>query len=341
VRCGLDRSSAQPLGLLVDLPGPRRSAAPQASIARHPPICRAAATPAHHRAGAGSLEEIPEPTGRSGLWGKHLLERQGGAASEHAGATPSSERDLHGTSQGGPDASCKALVEEIYRQQAWANPTGRWCAARAGLQSTLVHPQLEDAMTDVVRPEDNWWWAHYTPNDSLITQPQGKRAIAAMIRRFSPAKTGANGHAANTSCCLALDGLLGWNLPAQRQPHPCSWSPVCYCRSPVNWPRAGPQPRRRLRSRCGPAPRTRSKSAASGRAGAMGPCPRMPCGRKEQLQLKRPVPLDVRWHSKPCQAGKPAWLASTPPAARALQRSPRDFYDQVGWDPAPPCLRPW
>ncbi|NBW63412.1 MAG: phosphorylase kinase, partial [Synechococcaceae bacterium WB4_1_0192] len=103
----------------------------------------------------------------------------------------------------GGSASPKLLLEEIYRR---ALTDGDWnvvrrCAGSLG----LVHPQLEDALTDLlVRQKQVVVGRNYT-NDSLISQPQGSLAIAAMIRRFS----GEDGREwmLQQELLLALDGL--------------------------------------------------------------------------------------------------------------------------------------
>jgi len=103
----------------------------------------------------------------------------------------------------GGSASPKLLLEEIYRR---ALADGDWnvvrrCAGSLG----LVHPQLEDALTDLlVRQKQVVVGRNYT-NDSLISQPQGSLAIAAMIRRFS----GEDGREwmLQQELLLALDGL--------------------------------------------------------------------------------------------------------------------------------------
>jgi len=103
----------------------------------------------------------------------------------------------------GSQASLRALLEEIYRR---ALAEGDWnvvrrCAGSMG----LVHPQLEDALTDLlVRQKQVVVGRNYT-NESLITQPQGSQVIAAMIQRFS----GEDGRewVLQQELLLALDGL--------------------------------------------------------------------------------------------------------------------------------------
>ena len=76
-----------------------------------------------------------------------------------------------------------ALLEEVYRRGL---QEGDWNVVRrtAGVMG-LVHPQLEDALTDLlVRQKQVVVGRNYT-GQSLISQPQGSKMIAAMIRRFS------------------------------------------------------------------------------------------------------------------------------------------------------------
>ncbi|MEB3243557.1 MAG: glycoside hydrolase family 15 protein [Cyanobacteriota bacterium] len=75
------------------------------------------------------------------------------------------------------------LLEEVYRRGL---EEGDWAVVRrtAGVMG-LVHPQLEDALTDLlVRQKQVVVGRNYT-GQSLISQPLGSKMIAAMIRRFS------------------------------------------------------------------------------------------------------------------------------------------------------------
>ena len=108
----------------------------------------------------------------------------------------------------GGSATPRALLEEIYRRAlADANwNVVRRCAGSLG----LVHPQLEDALTDLlVRQKQVVVGRNYT-HDSLLSQPTGSLAIAAMIQRFS----GEDGREwmLQQELLLALDGV------ARREP---------------------------------------------------------------------------------------------------------------------------
>ena len=91
---------------------------------------------------------------------------------------------LRGPSDGdGASPQLMALLEEVYRRGL---QEGDWSVVRrtAGVMG-LVHPQLEDALIDLlVRQKQVVVGRNYT-GQSLIGQPQGSKMIGAMIRRFS------------------------------------------------------------------------------------------------------------------------------------------------------------
>jgi phosphorylase kinase alpha/beta subunit len=96
-----------------------------------------------------------------------------------------------------------ALLEEVYQR---ALEQADWnVVRRAAGAMGLVHPQLEDALTDLlVRQKQVVVGRNYT-SDSLISQPKGSKTIAAMIRRFS----GEDGREwmLQQELLLAVDGL--------------------------------------------------------------------------------------------------------------------------------------
>ena len=109
---------------------------------------------------------------------------------------------LQGPDLGDPVA-LRNLQEEVYRRGL---ATSDWDVVRrmAG-QLELVHPQLEDALTDLlVRQKQVVVGRNYT-SESLISEPQDSATIAAMIRRFS----GEDGREwmLQQELLLALDGL--------------------------------------------------------------------------------------------------------------------------------------
>jgi phosphorylase kinase alpha/beta subunit len=96
------------------------------------------------------------------------------------------------------------LLEEVYRR-GLEEPDWNVVRRAAGAMG-LVHPQLEDALTDLlVRQKQVVVGRNYT-GDSLISQPQGSKRIAAMIRRFS----GEDGREwmLQQELLLAVDGLV-------------------------------------------------------------------------------------------------------------------------------------
>ncbi|MEB3199215.1 MAG: glycoside hydrolase family 15 protein [Synechococcaceae cyanobacterium] len=84
---------------------------------------------------------------------------------------------------GGTPVRLMVLLQEVYRR-GLALPDWNVVRRAAGAMG-LVHPQLEDALTDLlVRQKQLVVGRNYT-SDSLISEPQGSLVIAAMIRRFS------------------------------------------------------------------------------------------------------------------------------------------------------------
>ncbi|MEI8250146.1 MAG: glycoside hydrolase family 15 protein [Synechococcus sp. ELA057] len=104
---------------------------------------------------------------------------------------------------GGPGVTLMRLLEEVYRRGL---VEADWNVVRRAAGSMgMVHPQLEDALTDLlVRQKQVVVGRNYT-NDSLISEPTGSRRIAAMIRRFC----GEDGREwmLHQELLLALDGL--------------------------------------------------------------------------------------------------------------------------------------
>lgn len=109
---------------------------------------------------------------------------------------------LHGP-QGSEPVALRRLLEEVYHR---ALVEADWDVVRrtAGWLE-LVHPQLEDALTDLlVRQRQVVVGRNYT-GESLLSEPQGSAAIAAMIRRFSGEDS--REWMLQQELLLALDGL--------------------------------------------------------------------------------------------------------------------------------------
>ncbi|WP_225867326.1 glycoside hydrolase family 15 protein [Cyanobium sp. NIES-981] len=109
---------------------------------------------------------------------------------------------LQGPEQAQP-VPLRSLLKEVYHR---ALAEADWDVVRrtAGWLG-LVHPQLEDALTDLlVRQRQVVVGRNYT-TESLLTEPQGSAAIAAMIRRFSGEDS--REWMLQQELLLALDGL--------------------------------------------------------------------------------------------------------------------------------------
>jgi phosphorylase kinase alpha/beta subunit len=75
------------------------------------------------------------------------------------------------------------LLREVYHR---ALAQAEWgVVRRTAAALELVHPQLEDALTDLLLRQKQVVVGRNYTRDSLIAGPLGSRAIAAMIRRFS------------------------------------------------------------------------------------------------------------------------------------------------------------
>jgi phosphorylase kinase alpha/beta subunit len=224
---------------------------------------------------------------------------------------------------GGVPVQLMALLNEVYRR---ALELPDWSIVRrvAGAMG-LVHPQLEDALTDLlVRQRHVVVGRNYT-SESLISEPQGSLAIAAMIRRFS----GEDGREwmLQQELLLALDSLarlepdllsgsltlqlgqllllLTGELAAAADLSP-SDAFEALCRQPPH------RIRRELRSVLADVDHARAALE-----------------RKEQLHLRG----RVRWEVPDPLAELPNGSDWLPHRKRlgALQRVPRDFYPGI-WD---------
>ncbi|EDY39284.1 phosphorylase kinase alpha subunit [Cyanobium sp. PCC 7001] len=135
------------------------------------------------------------------LWQSTSLEEQAEVL-EQLVRRLGSEALLQGPGQEQP-VPLRRLLEEVYHR---ALGEADWDVVRrtAGWLA-LVHPQLEDALTDLlVRQRQVVVGRNYT-TESLLTEPQGSAAIAAMIRRFSGEDS--REWMLQQELLLALDGL--------------------------------------------------------------------------------------------------------------------------------------
>jgi phosphorylase kinase alpha/beta subunit len=140
------------------------------------------------------------------LWRSSSLEEQGEVLEQLVRRLGPDSR-LQGPA-GSQAVRLRDLLEEVYRR---ALAEADWNVVRRVAGSLdLVHPQLEDALTDLlVRQKQVVVGRNYT-SDSRISEPQGSASIAAMIKRFS----GEDGREwmLQQELLLALDGL------ARREP---------------------------------------------------------------------------------------------------------------------------
>ena len=147
------------------------------------------------------LEEFPVGELAQRLWSSTSLEEQAEVL-ELLGRRLGTHSLLQGP-RGGSPVRLMALLQEVYRRGL---ASADWnVVRRAAGTMGLVHPQLEDALIDLlVRQKQVVVGRNYT-NDSLITLPQGSAVIAAMIRRFG----GEDGREwmLQQELLLAVDGL--------------------------------------------------------------------------------------------------------------------------------------
>lgn len=134
------------------------------------------------------------------LWTSTSLEEQGEVL-EQLGRRLGVDARLQGPD--GRSVALRSLLEEVYhRALAAADWDG---VRRMAAQLELVHPHLEDALTDLLARQKQVVVGRNYTADSRITTPCSSRSIAAMIRRFS----GEDGREwmLQQELLLALDGL--------------------------------------------------------------------------------------------------------------------------------------
>ncbi|MFO8238864.1 MAG: glycoside hydrolase family 15 protein [Prochlorococcaceae cyanobacterium] len=134
------------------------------------------------------------------LWSSTSLEEQAEVL-EQLGRRLGGDARLQGPD--GESVALRTLVEEVYhRALAEADWDG---VRRMAAQLQLVHPQLEDALSDLLARQKQVVVGRNYTADSLITTPCSSGAIATMIERFS----GEDGRERmlQQELLLALDGL--------------------------------------------------------------------------------------------------------------------------------------
>ena len=107
------------------------------------------------------------------------------------------------TAPDGTTARLRALLEEVYTNglhcQDWN--VVRRCAGAMG----MVHPQLEDALTDLLLRQTQVVVGRNYTSDSRLTQPRSSNGIAALIQ--STSGQDAREHMLEQEILLALDGI--------------------------------------------------------------------------------------------------------------------------------------
>jgi len=267
------------------------------------------------------LEDIPVGSLAERLWHSHSLEEQAEVL-ELLGRRLGPHARLQGPMTGAP-VQLMNLLQEVYKRGL---AEADWnVVRRAAGAMGLVHPQLEDALTDLlVRQKQVVVGRNYT-NESLITQPLGSRTIAASIRRFS----GEDGREwmLQQELLLALDGL------ARLEPNLLSGSltlqlgQLLLLLTGELAAESNLSPSDAFESLCGLPPhaiRRRLRAVLADVEHA-----RAALQRKEQLHLRG----RVRWQAPDPLAELPkggCWLQHRMRLG-ALGRVPRDFYPGI-WD---------
>jgi len=135
-----------------------------------------------------------------------------------------------------------------------------------------------------------------------------------------------------TGAAAGLDGLLGWKTcPAQLAASPCSWVSATAAYA-VNWPRAGPQPRRRFEAPDAACPRNAIRRRLRAVLADVGPLPAMALRRKRTAPPQRPGSAGRTVALETLPSGEKPAGCSTRQRLGALQRVPPRFSMPVFWD---------
>ena len=267
------------------------------------------------------LEEIPVADLAERLWHSTSLPEQAEVL-ELLGRRLGPNARLQGPQQGAP-VRLMVLLEEVYRRglvEADWNVVRRAAGAMG-----MVHPQLEDALTDLlVRQKQVVVGRNYT-SDSLISQPQGSQAIATMIRRYG----GEDGR----EWMLQQELLLAIDSLARLEPDLLSGSltlqlgQLLLLLTGELAAEANLSPSEAFEALCSQPPHTIRRRLRAVLADVEHA--RASLQRKEQLHLRG----RVRWEVPDPLAELPSgdnWLQHRMRLG-ALQRVPRDFYPGI-WD---------
>jgi phosphorylase kinase alpha/beta subunit len=229
---------------------------------------------------------------------------------------------LQGPSEG-PGVTLMRLLEEVYRR---ALAEADWNVVRrsAGAMG-LVHPQLEDALTDLLVHQKQVVVGRNYTNDSLISDPQGSSTIAAMIRRFG----GEDGREwmLQQELLLALDGLARLEPDLLRGSLTLQLGQLLLLLTGELAAEADLSPSEAFEALCGLPPhaiRRRLRAVLADVEHA-----RAALQRKEQLHLRGRVRWEVPDPLEELPRGS-CWLQHRMRLG-ALQRVPRNFYAGI-WD---------
>ncbi len=267
------------------------------------------------------LEDIPVAHLVDRLWGSRSLEEQTEVL-ELLGRRLGPNARLHGP-RGGQPVRLMVLMEEVYRrglaQADWS------VVRRAAGAMGMVHPQLEDALTDLLLRQKQVVVGRNYTRESLISHPEGSLAIAAMVRRFS----GEDGREwmLQQELLLALDGLARSDVDLLSGSLTLQLGQLLLLLTGELAAEANLTPSEAFEALCSLPPhaiRRRLQAVLADVEHA-----RASLQRKEQLHLRG----RVRWEVPDPLAelpGEGGWLQHRMRLG-ALQRVPRDFYPGI-WD---------
>jgi phosphorylase kinase alpha/beta subunit len=267
------------------------------------------------------LEDVPLAHLVDRLWSSRSLEEQAEVLELLSRRLGPNAR-LQGP-RSGPGVRLMVLLEEVYRRGL---ADADWSVVRraAGAMG-LVHPQLEDALTDLLLRQKQVVVGRNYTHDSLLSQPEGSLAIAAMVRRFS----GEDGREwmLQQELLLAIDALARSNVNLLSGSLTLQLGQFLLLLTGELAAEANLSPSDAFESLCSLPPhaiRRRLQAVLADVEHA-----RASLQRKEQLHLRG----RVRWEVPDPLAELPkdgSWLQHRMRLG-ALQRVPKDFYPGI-WD---------
>lgn len=267
------------------------------------------------------LEDVPLAHLVDRLWASRSLEEQAEVLELLSRRLGPNAR-LQGP-RSGPGVRLMVLLEEVYRRGL---ADADWSVVRraAGAMG-LVHPQLEDALTDLLLRQKQVVVGRNYTRDSLLSHPEGSLAIAAMVRRFS----GEDGREwmLQQELLLAIDALARSDVDLLSGSLTLQLGQFLLLLTGELAAEANLSPSEAFEALCGLPPhaiRRRLRAVLADVEHA-----RASLQRKEQLHLRG----RVRWEVPDPLAELPkdgSWLQHRMRLG-ALQRVPKDFYPGI-WD---------